>query len=71
MAEQDVEIALQKAHEAFPAANRGSFRHGNQFISQEFKPLLMQVGMTPTTTSPYYPQSNGKFEAVIKPSRST
>jgi putative transposase len=68
MTEHDVEIALQKAHEAFPAATpRVISDNGSQFISKEFKHLLMQVGMTHTTTSPYYPQSNGKLERCNKP----
>jgi hypothetical protein len=36
----EVEIALQKAHEAFPAATpRVISDHGSQFIPKEFKQL--------------------------------
>ena len=67
MTEQAVEIARQKAHEAFPAATpRVISDDSSQFISKEFKHLLMQVGMTPTP-SPYYPQNNRKLERCNKP----
>src|ERR687895_582735 len=35
-------------------------------LSKEFKHLFMQMGMTPITPSPYYPQSNGKLERCNK-----
>jgi putative transposase len=67
MTEQDVEIAVQKAREAFPAATpRLISDNGSQFIAKEFKHFLGLVGMTHTTTSPYYPQSNGKLERCNK-----
>jgi len=67
MTEQDVEIAVQKAREAFPAATpRLISDNGSQFIAKEFKQFLGLVGMTHTTTSPYYPQSNGKLERCNK-----
>jgi transposase InsO family protein len=63
MTEQDVEIALQKARENFPGVKpRIISDNGSQFISKEFKQFIVQVGMSHTTTSPYYPQSNGKLE---------
>ena len=61
MTEQDVEIALQKAHEHFPGVTpRVISDNGSQFISKEFKHFIGQVGMTHTLISPYYPQSNGE-----------
>lgn len=67
MNERDVEIVLQQAHEAFPYARpRLISDNGSQFIAKEFKQFLTVVGMTHTTTSPYYPQSNGKLERCNK-----
>jgi putative transposase len=67
MTEQDVEIVVQQAHEAFPEAKpRLISDNGSQFISREFKHFLSLVDMTHTTTSPYYPQSNGKLERCNK-----
>jgi len=67
MTERDVEIVVQQAHEAFPAARpRLISDNGSQFIAKEFKQFLVLVGMTQTTTSPYYPQSNGKLERCNK-----
>lgn len=67
MTEQDVEIVLQQAHEAFPSAKpRLISDNGSQFISKEFQHFLSIVGLTHTTTSPYYPQSNGKLERCNK-----
>lgn len=36
--------------------------NGKQYKSKEFRELLGQHGLTQVTTSPYYPQSNGKME---------
>lgn len=67
MTETDVEIALQIAREAFPEAQpRVISDNGSQFISKEFKQFLNHVGMSHTTISPYYPQSNGKLERCNK-----
>lgn len=67
MTEADVEIALQKAYENFPGVTpRVISDNGSQFISKEFKQFIAHVGMTHTTTSPYYPQSNGKLERCNK-----
>lgn len=67
MTEQDVEIVVQRAHEAFPDAKpRIISDNGTQFVSKEFKQFVTQIGMTHTTTSPYYPQSNGKLERSNK-----
>lgn len=67
MSERDVEIVVQQAREAFPQANpRLISDNGSQFIAKEFKHFIGIVGMTHTTTSPYYPQSNGKLERCNK-----
>jgi transposase InsO family protein len=67
MSEQDVQIAIQKAHERFPDVKpRIISDNGSQYISKEFKQLITLIGMTHTTTSPYYPQSNGKLERCNK-----
>lgn len=67
MTEADIEIVVHRGKEAFPTANpRVISDNGSQFISKEFRVFLAQVGMTHTTTSPYYPQSNGKLERCNK-----
>jgi transposase InsO family protein len=63
MEEQDVEIILQRAREAFPGVTpRIISDNGPQFIANEFKEFVRQSSMTHVKTSPYYPQSNGKIE---------
>jgi len=63
MTEGDVEIVLQRAREAFPAAMpRVISDNGPQFVARDFKTFIRQCGMTHVRTSPYYPQSNGKLE---------
>ena len=63
MTEADVEIILQRAREAFPAARpRIISDNGPQFIAREFKEFIRISGMTHVRTSPFYPQSNGKLE---------
>jgi hypothetical protein len=63
MEETDVQIILQRAREAFPAATpRIISDNGPQFIAREFKEFIRIAGMTHVKTSPYYPQSNGKIE---------
>jgi len=62
MKESDVEIILQRAHEKFPDAKpRIISDNGPQFIAKDFKEFIKISGMTHVKTSPYYPQSNGKF----------
>lgn len=36
--------------------------NGSQFIARDFKEFVRIFGMTHVTTSPYYPQSDGKME---------
>jgi putative transposase len=63
MLESDAEIVVQRAREKFPGENpRIISDNGPQFIAKDFKQFLRLCGMTHVTTSPYYPQSNGKKE---------
>jgi len=63
MSERDVEIILQRAAEKFPRARpRIITDNGPQFIARDFKAFIRLCGMTHVRTSPYYPQSNGKYE---------
>jgi putative transposase len=63
MFEADAEIVVQRAREKFPGENpRIISDNGPQFIAKDFKQFIRLCGMTHVTTSPYYPQSNGKKE---------
>jgi len=63
MTEQDVEIIVQRALEAFPGVKpRIISDNGPQFIARDFKAFIRIKGMGHVRTSPYYPQSNGKLE---------
>jgi len=63
MTERDVEIVIQKAKERYPEAHpRLISDNGKQFMAKEFKEFIRFHGMSHVTTSPYYPQSNGKIE---------
>lgn len=63
MFESDAEIVVQRAREKFPGENpRIISDNGPQFVAKDFKQFLRLCGMTHVTTSPYYPQSNGKKE---------
>jgi transposase InsO family protein len=63
MEEIDVEIILQRAHEAYPGVTpRIITDNGPQFIAKDFKEFIRLAGMTHVKTSPYHPQSNGKLE---------
>lgn len=63
MKEQDVEIILQRALEAFPGIHpRMISDNGPQFVAKDFKHFLKLKGMDQVRTSPFYPQSNGKLE---------
>ena len=63
MTEQDVEIIVQRALEAFPEAKpRIISDNGPQFVAKDFKAFIRVKGMDHVRTSPYYPQSNGKLE---------
>ena len=59
------EIALQRAREKYPDQKpRIISDNGGQFLSKDFKEFIKICEMTHVTTSPYYPQSNGKLERV-------
>ena len=63
MREADVEIIVQRAREKFPGVYpRIISDNGPQFIARDFKEFIRICGMSHVTTSPYYPQSNGKLE---------
>jgi transposase InsO family protein len=63
MAEDDVEIVVQRAKEQFPKERpRIISDNGGQFIARDFKELIRRLGMTHVRTSPGHPQSNGKLE---------
>ena len=63
MFESDAEIVIQRAREKFPGEHpRIISDNGPQFVAQDFKQFVRLCGMTHVTTSPYYPQSNGKKE---------
>jgi putative transposase len=63
MFEKDAEIVVQRAREKFPGETpRIISDNGPQFIAKDFKQFIRVCGMTHVTTSPYYPQSNGKKE---------
>lgn len=63
MREEDIEITLQHALEKFPGVKpRIISDNGPQFIAKDFKEYVRLMEITHVTTSPYYPQSNGKLE---------
>ncbi len=67
MKESDVQLVIQRAKEKFPEFSpRIITDNGKQFTGREFKELIRLHGMTHVTTSPYYPQSNGKIERFHK-----
>jgi len=63
MKDADIGIVQQGAREKAPGANpRYITDNGSQFTSKDFKQFIADNGLTHWTTSPYYPQSNGKLE---------
>jgi transposase InsO family protein len=59
----DAEMVVQRAREKFPGETpRIISDNGPQFVAKDFKQFVRICGMTHVTTSPYYPQSNGKKE---------
>lgn len=63
MTEADVEITIQRALEKFPGVKpRIISDNGAQFLAKDFKVFVRELELTHVTTSPYYPQSNGKIE---------
>lgn len=65
MTEQDVAVVLQKAYEKY-GQTENSVRlisdNGKQFIAKDFTNYLETLNIKHVTTSPMYPQSNGKIE---------
>ncbi len=67
MTEARIEIILERARDEAPGATpRIISDNGPQFIARDFKTYVRLAGMTHVRTSPYYPQSNGKVEALHK-----
>lgn len=63
MKTKDVNLVFQKATESFPDATpRCITDNGSQYKSREFTQFITRNHYSHTTTSPYYPQSNGKQE---------
>jgi putative transposase len=63
MTTAQVEIVLQAARERVPEARpRVISDNGPQFIAKDFKEFIRLCEMTHVSTSPFYPQSNGKLE---------
>lgn len=67
MQESDVEVLIERAKEKFPGVRpRIISDNGPQFVAKDFKDYVRISGMTHVRTSPFYPQSNGKIEAMHK-----
>jgi transposase InsO family protein len=63
----DVQIVLQKAHEAYPEATpRVISDNGSQFVARDFKEYIGQKNFDHVTTAPAYPESNGKKERFFR-----
>lgn len=63
MTQRDAQIVIERTRERWPGARpRVISDNGPQFVARDFKAYLRQVGMDHVTTSPYYPESNGKIE---------
>ena len=67
MTSADVQIVIEKAHEAHPEATpRLISDNGGQFVAREFKEYISQKNYTHITTAPAYPESNGKQERFFR-----
>lgn len=67
MTSADVQIVIEKAHEAHPEAKpRLISDNGGQFVAKEFKEYIGQKNYTHVTTAPAYPESNGKQERFYR-----
>lgn len=63
MKSQDIGIVFQKAKEFYPDVHpRCITDNGKQYKCKEFKTFVKSNEYSHVTTSPYYPQSNGKQE---------
>ncbi len=67
MKDEDIGVVQQRAKELWPNEKpRYISDNGKQFTGREFKQFIMENDLTHVTTSPYYPQSNGKLERFHK-----
>lgn len=67
MTEKEIELIVERGREKFPGVNpRIISYNGPQFISKDFKEYVRICAMTHARASPFYPQSNGKMEALNK-----
>lgn len=67
MTEKDVEIVVQRALEKYPDKKPKLISdNGSQYISNDFREYLKEVGLRHVKTSRSYPQSNGKIERYHK-----
>lgn len=67
METKDIEQIIQRGRERFPGVTpRIISDNGPQFLSKEFRSFIRECSMTHVRTSPFYPQSNGKLEALNK-----
>jgi len=67
METKDIEHIIERGRGLFSGATpRIISDNGPQFISKEFKEYIRLCSMTHVRTSPFYPQSNGKLEALNK-----
>jgi putative transposase len=63
MTEADVALTIERALQKYPGVTpRLITDNGKQFIAKDLNDYLRLKGLTHWTTSPYYPQSNGKIE---------
>ena len=62
----------KRACEFYPEVRpRAISANGRQFVGRDFTSLPRLAGFTRATTSPYYPQSNGKIERWHRTLKST
>ncbi len=67
MQDHDVGIVQQKALEKYPLEKPTYISdNGAQFVGKNFSEFISQNELRHVTTSPYYPQSNGKLERFHK-----
>jgi len=67
MQDYDVGIVQQKALEKYPLEKPTYISdNGSQFVSKNFSSFIADNELKHVTTSPYYPQSNGKIERFHK-----
>jgi putative transposase len=63
MTELDVQLTIQRALEKYPDKKPKLISdNGGQYISNDFKNYMKELGLLHVRISPNYPQSNGKIE---------